>query len=210
MAARPEDDAGRLIERARSGDPAALGDLLQLYRDYLYLMAESQVCRHSHRAVSISDAVQETFLRAHDNFHQFQGSTEAALTAWLRKILANSIVSLARRPLGLRRQGSRREQILCELLDTSSQTAERLFVASDSSPSSRASRRERAVLFANSMQRLPDDYRQVILLRHMHGLPFAQVAEQMGRTLNSVEKLWVRSLRCLRQLLRASLEDENP
>jgi RNA polymerase sigma-70 factor, ECF subfamily len=210
MADRGEDNAGRLIQRARGGDPEALGHLLQMYRDYLSFMAESQMCRYSHHAVSASDVVQETFLRAHDNFYQFQGSTEAALTAWLRRILANSIVSLARRPLGLRRQSPAREQTLRDLLDSSSQAAAALFVASDSSPSARASRRERAVLFANAMQQLPGDYRQVILLRHMQGLPFAQVAQQMGRSLSSVEKLWVRALKCLRQLLQAALEDEEP
>ena len=37
-------------------------------------------------------------------------------------------------------------------------------------------------------QMLPDHYREVIMLRHLEGLPFAQVAERMGRSVESVEE----------------------
>jgi RNA polymerase sigma-70 factor (ECF subfamily) len=193
MVDRSKDNAGRLIQRARSGDPDALGHLLQRYQGYLFLIAEGRLGRYRYHAVSASDAVQETFLRAHDKFPQFQGTTEAALTSWLRTILAHCIVNMSRRPLGLRRRQADREQLMCDLLDPAL-SADSFFIAQDSSPSSQAARHERAVLFANAMQQLPASYRKVILLRHMQGLSFAEVAQQMGRTLNSVEKLWVRAL----------------
>jgi RNA polymerase sigma-70 factor (ECF subfamily) len=37
--------------------------------------------------------------------------------------------------------------------------------------------------------------------RHLDGLPFAQVAERMERSVDSVEKLWVRALARLHELL---------
>jgi RNA polymerase sigma-70 factor, ECF subfamily len=62
-------------------------------------------------------------------------------------------------------------------------------------------RREDSLQLARALDLLPPHYREVVLLRHIEGLPFAQVAEQMGRTVESVEKLWVRALARLRYLL---------
>jgi RNA polymerase sigma-70 factor (ECF subfamily) len=74
-------------------------------------------------------------------------------------------------------------------------------VASYSTPSQHAARREQAVLLADALGKLPDDYREVIILRHLEGLPFAEVAGRMGRSEDSVQKLWVRALANLRRTL---------
>ena len=70
-----------------------------------------------------------------------------------------------------------------------------------SSPSQQASRREQVVLLADALALLPEDYREVIVLRHLEGLSFAEVGQRMGRSLDSVEKLWVRGLARLRQMM---------
>ena len=77
-------------------------------------------------------------------------------------------------------------------------------VAPDSSPSQRAVRREQAVLLANALRNLPADYGEVIVLHHLEGLTFPEVARRMGRSLDSVKKLWVRSLARLRDTLGGS------
>jgi RNA polymerase sigma-70 factor (ECF subfamily) len=76
--------------------------------------------------------------------------------------------------------------------------------ASISTPSQRASRREQAVLLADALGRLPEDYREVIILRHLEGIPFADVAARMGRSVNSVQKLWVRSLAKLKEAMEGA------
>ena len=92
------------------------------------------------------------------------------------------------------------EQLAGEL-DQSSQLLDRGLAARGSSPSQGAARREQAVLLAEALGKLPDDYREVIILRHLESLTFPQVAQRMGRSLDSVEKLWLRALARLRQLL---------
>ena len=67
----------------------------------------------------------------------------------------------------------------------------------------RPSRREQAVLLADALNHLPADYREVLILRHLEGLTFPEVADRMGRSLDSVEKLWVRALPRLRRALGA-------
>jgi RNA polymerase sigma-70 factor (ECF subfamily) len=71
-------------------------------------------------------------------------------------------------------------------------------VSPHSSPSSRAARREQGVLLADALDCLPEDYREVIVLRTLQGLSFPEVAERMGRSVGSVEKLWMRGLARLR------------
>jgi predicted DNA-binding protein (UPF0251 family) len=51
------------------------------------------------------------------------------------------------------------------------------------------------------LARLPEDYREVIVLRHLEGLSIPDVARRMGRSAGSVEKLWVRALVRLRRSL---------
>ena len=54
------------------------------------------------------------------------------------------------------------------------------------------------MLLADALDRLPEDYREVIVLRHLEGLTFPVVADRMGRTVDSVEKLWLRAVARLR------------
>jgi hypothetical protein len=79
-----------LLEQARAGDREALGRLLELYRNYLELLYRSLAgCGRGGR-FDQSDVVQETFLKAHQGFRQFAGSSESELVAWLRTNLARA------------------------------------------------------------------------------------------------------------------------
>jgi len=62
-----------------------------------------------------------------------------------------------------------------------------------------AVKREQDVLLADALEKLPEDYRNVIILRHLTGLTFPEVARRMHKTQDSVEKLWLRALARLRQ-----------
>ncbi len=198
------EEPGTLIAQARNGSDRALGQLLELYRSYLMLLARVQVGRSVQSKVDPSDLVQETYLQAHRHFGGFRGASEAELMAWLRKIMAERGAKLARRYFGSRQRDVRLEQQMHDDLDQSSCQLERVLPVADTSPSQRAMRRERAVLLANALEALPADYREVILLHHMEGLSMSEVATRMGRSYDSVRKLWVRSMIKLRPLLQDS------
>jgi RNA polymerase sigma-70 factor, ECF subfamily len=187
------------LRLARAGDGHALGRLLDPYRNYLTLLARLQIIRRLPSKVDAADLVQETFLKAHRHFDQFRGGTEAELAGWLRQILAANVANLVRHYYGTRGRDVRLECELADELDRSSQAL--CLVARQSSPSQRATRREEAVLLADALARLPEDYAEVIVLRNLQGLPFAEVAGRMGRSLDGVEKLWVRALARLRRSL---------
>ncbi len=197
MTADPE----HLLQEARAGDAATLGRLLELYRRYLALLARVQIGQRLQGKVDASDLVQETFLEAHRNFGRFQGTSEAQLVGWLRQILAARLADLLRRYLGTQGRDVRLEREIEDAFAHSSVLLDRGLVAPQSSPSQQAERREQAVLLAEALGQLPDDYREVLVLRHLEGLTFPEVARRMERTLDSVEKLWMRALARLRLLL---------
>jgi RNA polymerase sigma-70 factor (ECF subfamily) len=202
MTHRPHLDLDELLAQARAGEAAALGQLLGRYRNYLTLLARQQIGPRLQGKVDASDLVQETFLAAHRNFVLFRGSGERELVGWLRQILVTQLALHVRRYLGTQRRDARLEQQLADALEQSSAVLDRGLVDPASSPSQRAARRERVVLLADALERLPADYRAVIVWRHLDGLPFADVAQRMGRSVESVKSLWARALARLRCTLR--------
>jgi RNA polymerase sigma-70 factor (ECF subfamily) len=198
--ARPD----RLLLLARQGDEQALGQLLEHFRNYLELLARLEIGRRLQMKVDTSDLVQETFLEAHRNFKTFRGSGEAEFVAWLRSIFAARLSMLVRHYLGTQGRDVRREQGLEINLDQTSHLLERGLFAPGNSPSQSVVRREQGVLVAEALAQLPDDYREIVMLRHLEDLPFNDVAQRMNRTVDSVQKLWVRALARLRTLLAES------
>ncbi len=198
-------DPKQLLRLAQAGDNHSLGELLELYPRYLKLLARLQISRRLQGKIDPSDLVQETFLRAHQKFAQFQGTTEEELVSWLRQILVTSIARLVRRRYGTRRRDVRLERELAAELDESSRALDRSLIATGSSPSQQAMRREQAVLLADALDDLPEDYREVIVLRHLEGLSFPEVARRMARTVDSVKKLWARALFRLRRSMGSQL-----
>lgn len=203
MSAANAPNLDELLACSRTDDAAARGQLLEMYRGYLKLLARVQIGKRLQGKLDSSDLVQETFLEAHRDFAQFRGATEAELVSWLRQILATNLANHVRRFHGTKRRDPRLERDLEAELDKSSQNLDRGFAARQSSPSQQAARREQAVLLAQALEQLPADYREVIILRHLEGLSFPEVARRMDRTLDSVDKLWARALGRLRRTLGA-------
>jgi RNA polymerase sigma-70 factor (ECF subfamily) len=195
MTADPE----QLLAEARTGGPDALGPLLEPYRNYLRLLARLELGRHLQGKLDASDVVQDTFLEAHRHFGQFRGTSEPQLTQWLRQILAGKVANLLRHHLGTQARDARRERAgTVDLERSSAMLAQGLF-SPVSSPSQQAARREQAVLVADALERLPEDYRDVLLLRHWEGLTFTAIAQRLGRSEDAIEKLWLRALARLRR-----------
>jgi RNA polymerase sigma-70 factor (ECF subfamily) len=199
-----DEDPEQLLCFARTGQEQALGRLLELYRNYLRLLARLEIGRRLQGKVDDSDLVQDTFLQAHRHFAQFRGATEAELVSWLRQILADVVGKLVRRFYGTQRRDVRLERQLAAEIDQSSLALVEGLAMRQSSPSQQAARREQSVLLADALQRLPEAYREVIILVHLEGLGFPEVAHRMGRSVGSVKNLWARAVARLRRALGSS------
>ena len=190
----------RLLEQARGGDEAARGQLLELYRNYLRLQARSLLGGALKVKLDASDLVQETFIKAHQQFKGFLGGGEPELVAWLRRILVRSLADAAKHHRVAGRD-IRRQESLEAILDRSSIVLHRALESPISSPSARAIDRERAVLLADAVARLPADYREVFILRNLEQVSTDQIAARLGRSVDAVQKLWMRALLALKREL---------
>ena len=189
-----------LLAQARAGDAAALGQLLELYRNYLRLIARSMIGGAPGLKLEASDLVQETFLKAHRQFADFAGREEPEFIAWLRRILVRAVADQARyHRAGVRNR--RREVALEDLLDRAGGAAQQALADSFPSPSSMAVRRERSVLLADALEKLPADYRTVFVLRNIEHIPFNEIAVRLGRSPGAVRVLWTRAMQRLNALL---------
>jgi RNA polymerase sigma-70 factor, ECF subfamily len=174
---------------------------LEEYHDYLRLLARLQFDPRSRGRLDGSDLVQQTLLTAHAKRDQFRGTTEAEFKAWLRAILARLMAGALR---GLGRQPGDRARSIELSLEHSSVRLEAWLVAEDSSPAHRVEQAEQLLRLASALDRLPDDQRNALDLRHLRGLSVPEVGARMGRSTASVAGLLRRGSQALRALLAES------
>jgi RNA polymerase sigma-70 factor (ECF subfamily) len=172
------------------------------YRDLLCVLARQiQLDPRLRRRFDSSDLVQETLLKATQNLEQFRGGTEAELVRWLQGIMENALADAVRKARAQKRDVAQ-EEVLAVVVNDSSARLRNWLVAPDSSPSQRAQREEQLLRLAAALARLPQDQRDVVILRDSLDTPIRTIAEQLGRSEKAIAGLLLRGRRKLRELLR--------
>lgn len=190
-------DISGLVERARRKESAPLGELLELYRNYLTILASTQLDRRLRQRISPSDLVQEAMLAAQRDISDFRGRTERELLAWLRQILINCLHHASAMHLKAKRRDVRREfsiEQMSAALDRSAEQFDHLLADPGPSPSAPVHARERSIAIANQLAKLRPQYRDVIVYRNLQGLSFDEIAERMERNTGAVRMLWLRAI----------------
>lgn len=145
-----------------------------------------------------SDLVQQTLMEAWQAWHRMEAIDEAQRAAWLRRILANQLAKLFRHHRGTEKRDASREisidAMIAQSVDRSAAKLDGLHTAQDVSPSRIVADKEDSERVAQVLETLPDDYREVILLRNFEELPYDQIAQRMGRSEPAVRMLWLRAL----------------
>lgn len=199
-------DPQALLAAARDGSGAQLGQLLQSYRNYLSILARAQLGRRLQSRLSPSDVVQETMLDAVRDFQEFRGASEREFLGWLRQILIHNLHRCVEAHVKAGKRDVRCEVSVDQLsrsIDLTAAGFDAFVAAQDRSPSADAAERETAVIVADQLARLPDHYREVIVLRNLQGLSFEKVAEEMQRSAGAVRMLWLRAIDRFRELVDA-------
>jgi RNA polymerase sigma-70 factor (ECF subfamily) len=196
----PSLDIARWLPEARAGSRQALGDMLEAYRAYLLLIANRQLDPELRAKGGASDLVQETFLEAQRDFAQFHGDSGDELQAWLRQLLLHNLANFARHYKDAGKRAVAREVAI----DTPSGAQERGLPSDTPSPSGQAMAQEQAQALRQALERLPEDYRQVIVWRYQEGRAFEEIAEKLGRSENAARKLWFRAVERLEQEMKGS------
>jgi RNA polymerase sigma-70 factor (ECF subfamily) len=188
-----------LISAARAGASREVGELLDICRQYLLLVANEELDVRLRAKLGASDVVQQTLLEAQVTFDHFSGDSEAALLAWLTKILKNNLADARRTFLIAEKRCVTREQSLQEY-GAESQLAMAL-IADASSPSSHLLREELVEMVQGAMGRLSVGDREVLLLRHRDRLTFPEIGIRMNRSPDAARMLWWRAFERLSDLL---------
>jgi RNA polymerase sigma-70 factor (ECF subfamily) len=178
---------------------------LERYRTYLRILAGLQMDPRLRGKLDPSDLVQQTLLKAYLALPQLRGRSPGEQAAWLRQILARTMVN-AVRDLTRAKRDVTLERSLEAALDDSSARLEAWLVAAQESPSRQAERNEELLRLTQELARLPDLQREALLLKHCHGWPVADIGRHLGRSPAAVASLLRRGLRQLRERLHAGEE----
>ena len=191
-----------LLNAAREKVPGGVERLFGTCRNYLSIVARAQVESWLEAKFDASDLVQQTLLEAYRDFGAFRGATEAEWLAWLRQILTRNTANFHRhyRATGKREVTRERPTQIGEAqLGEGSNGGTSFLLDRRESPSQQLIREERELQVADALAQLPEDYQEVIFLRNLQRLSFADVAQRMGRSRAAVQMLWGRALGRLQQ-----------
>jgi RNA polymerase sigma-70 factor (ECF subfamily) len=181
-----------LLQKARSGDQSALGELVQGCREYLLLVANQDLDDRLRSKLGASDVVQETLFTAQDAFDQFEGTSREEMLAWLRAILKNDLLTAHRHYRTKKRHAGKESPIGSKELG---------FQDLGFTPSSQAAAEEESRIVRAAMRRLTDEYRMVLELRNWQEMSFSEIGQSMNRSEDAARKLWSRAVLSLKKTL---------
>jgi RNA polymerase sigma-70 factor (ECF subfamily) len=180
----PSHDA-LLIERAKSGDVEAFGELYERYASDIFRFLASQMGSH----LDAEDLTEDVFMRAWRYLPRYKDQGYP-FSAYLYRIARNAVAEFYR--------GAKKT--LSVSVDNVVLTAE----DKDSNPQQMLSTTQEHQALYEALSELREDNRQVLILRFINGLSPTEAAEAMGKSEGSVRVLQHRALKALRKVLNAS------
>jgi RNA polymerase sigma-70 factor (ECF subfamily) len=191
------EEVGGLLAAARAGSREALGRVLEGCRRYLLGVAEGELGQDLRSKGGASDIVQETFLEAGRNFAGFQGSTPEELRAWLRQVLLYKVGAFRRRYRGTGKRELGRE--IDVVGDSSWGGIGQAPAGSTLTPSGALIEHERALALRRALDRLPEEYRRVVVLRFEEERSFEEIGRLTERSAEAARKVWSRAMERMRE-----------
>jgi RNA polymerase sigma-70 factor (ECF subfamily) len=184
-------DEAALLGRLRAGEGPAFEELVSSHGGRMLAVAR-RILRSEDEA---RDALQEAFIQAFRHLAGFEG--QAKLSTWLHRVVVNAAL------MRLRSRKSRPEESIEPLLPTffDHGHATVRFIDWTDDPERQATRAEVRRLVRAAIDRLPESYRTVLVLRDLEELDTAEVATMLGITPNAVKIRLHRARQALRELL---------
>ena len=185
-----------MLDRAIRGDTAALETLITANHQQLSELVARLFPDKLQGWIEINDILQETYTTAFRSIVSFQARGEDSFYRWLATIARTRIADQLKAAQCFKRRGTRlnpAQQATSDLLN-------RLAVYKRT-PSESAARHELFEAVEKSIELLPEDYRQIIRLRHDQQLSPPQAAQRMNRSVGATQMIYSRALKSLREKL---------
>jgi len=133
------------------------------------------------------DVVQESYLRAFRSFGGFHGSNGRP---WLLTIVRNTAYSLIKKNQNAH-------------LTTTFDEKEHLLDGESASPATVLEQNEESKLVRRAIDRLPDEFREILVLRHLEGLSYKEIADVAQLAPGTVMSRLARARAKLKEFLKA-------
>jgi RNA polymerase sigma-70 factor, ECF subfamily len=186
----PRGETEDLLRRAREGSREALGLLLGGCGERLLALIRLRLGPSLRERIESRDVLQATLLKALLHIDGFRGARRESLMAWLARIAQNEIRDMATFHGRQRRQADKTVAL------DGTQELDRL-AADVRSETSRIAQDERSAQLLAALEALSPEHREVILLRQLEELPFAEIAGRMGRSPDACRMLLARAMAAL-------------
>ena len=189
-----EDEKKRdvdLIERFKSGDSLAFDQLVRLYASKAYQISYGLLGD----GLDAEEVVQDAFLKVHKNLDKFRG--DSSFATWFYRIITN----LSRnRYHWNRRRGSNVNVSMSngDIYDLGDKS-EIEIPDKKLNPSALLQRMEKESALVKAVRALPDNLREVIILRHSDDMSYAEMAEMLGCELGTVKSRLARAREALKK-----------
>ncbi len=192
----PEDPrTAELVERAAKGDRLAIEELLSDHVARLRAYVRLRMGPRVRSKESSEDLVQSVCREALERLDGFEFRGEASFRNWLFRTAEHKVVDRGRFYARDKRDASRERPVSAGAEDSDIlRGLESMFT-----PSRDAAAHEELERLDHAFADLPPDYQEVILLARVVGLPHAEIAERMGK---SVSATWTLLSRALARLAR--------
>ena len=191
------------IEALRAGDPVAFRQMIERYQGIVY-----QVCLRmmDYNVTEAEDMAQETFIRVAKALDQFRGDSK--LSTWVYRIAVNICKN---RISYLKRRAQYRHDHLTQLEEDRGDAWQKSARPTESlsTPDELAEAHEAQVLINRALTSLPPHMREVITLRDLEGLSYAEIVEVLEIPLGTVKSRLHQARLLLMQSYQA-LQDGQP
>jgi RNA polymerase sigma-70 factor (ECF subfamily) len=170
------DDDSELLTKARHGDVSAFEHLVERHRDRVYALT----LRMLGVAADAAEVTQEAFLSAYRGLADFRG--DSAFGSWVHRIATNhALMRLRQRRIAPETETLEAPQFnergsLVDQVEDWSRDAE-----------GQALDAELREAIEQAAAALPDDHRQVFVLRDVEGLSYEEVAQTTGETVSAIK-----------------------
>lgn len=195
-----DTDTEQLIRRASKGNSCAVDQLFERHRRRLRGMVEVRMDPRLGRRVDPSDVVQETLVVAHKRLDDFLVNRPIPFYPWLRSLAWNHLVDLHRRHVGSQKRSVDREVHL-GINDNSALMLVGQLSGSSMSPSQKLMRKELKQRVMETLDAMPEDQREIIVMRHLEGMSVDEIAAALDMPSGTVMSRHFRGLQAMRRIL---------